>query len=166
MDEGRPEEGLAAEDLGPGEAEDMFETDEDREVYRLIGQNPLLERVQVALKKQLTATSTRVEVKLREEEEDLKRVKQRREDLGVELYGVQQRLARLQMDLESKHSHVATVQAIRSDSEKRMAEAEKEAKWVVVVVNGTKQDLLALRIADGSVRFVRLTTKQDRALQG
>lgn len=131
MEEDRPEEGLAAEDLGPAEAEDMFETDEDREVYRLIGQNPLLERVQVALKKQLTATSTRVEVKLREEEEDLKRAKQRREDLGVELYGVQQRLARLQMDLEKKHSHVAMVQEIRADSEKRMKEAEKEAKWVV-----------------------------------
>ena len=39
--------------------------------------------------------------------------KKRREDIGVELYGVQQQLARLQMTLEKTHDNYNVIRRIR-----------------------------------------------------
>ena len=75
------------------------------ETLRLIGDNPLMERVQEALYKQISNADTRVTLQLRDKEEALRRVKADRELVGVELYGVQQQLAKLQMELENRHNN-------------------------------------------------------------
>lgn len=51
----------------------------------------------MALQKQLEEQQLRLHEELREKEEDLKRLKKKKEDVGVELYGVQQQLARMQV---------------------------------------------------------------------
>lgn len=54
-----------------------------------------------------------LEEALREKGKELKDVKTRREDLGVELYGVQQQLAKLQMTLEKAHEEYAEINRVR-----------------------------------------------------
>merc|ERR1719419_1473406 len=59
-----------------------------------------MERAQKALKEQLERNHNRVSLKLAEKEEEVSRMRKTREDVGVELYGLQQQLAKLQMTLE------------------------------------------------------------------
>lgn len=55
---------------------------------------PLMKRFQNALKKQLTSQHEKVKLEMSELTEALKRKMSERENLGVELYGIQQELAR------------------------------------------------------------------------
>jgi coiled-coil domain-containing protein 40 len=59
----------------------------------------------------------RLEVELREISEDADRARKQREDLGVELYGMQQQLARLQSQLETTHNNSHLIGDIRKKSE-------------------------------------------------
>jgi len=93
------------------------EYEEDDEVAELHENHPLLRRAQVALAKQLNAQKSRVEEQLKERSEDLKVAKGRRETIGVELYGVQQQLARLQMTLEKTHDNYNMINRIREQAE-------------------------------------------------
>eukprot|EP00793_Prasinoderma_coloniale_P004897 PRCOL_00000658-RA len=93
-------------------------------------EHPLFARAQEALRKQLLDSKRRAGEELREKENALKKAKKRREDVGVELYGVQQELARMQMGLEKTHEKLATVQEHRSSAEEdkaRLEEALSEA---------------------------------------
>lgn len=67
--------------------------------------------------KQLTAHKTRIEEQLMERTEDLRVAKNRRESIGVELYGVQQQLARLQMTLEKTHDNYNMINRIREQAQ-------------------------------------------------
>ena len=49
--------------------------------------------------------------------EDADRARKQREDLGVELYGMQQQLARLQTQLESTHNNSHLISDIRKKAE-------------------------------------------------
>lgn len=60
----------------------------------LISLQPLMKRFQNALKKQLSSQHEKVRLELSELTEALKRKMSERENIGVELYGVQQELAR------------------------------------------------------------------------
>lgn len=53
------------------------------------------------LHKQVEKRRDRIMAQLREKKEDAERLKKAREDTGVELYGVQQQLAKLQGELDS-----------------------------------------------------------------
>jgi hypothetical protein len=65
--------------------------------------HPLLQRFQVALNKQLTRIDEKLTLETRESRYDLERAKREREELGVELYGLQQELAKHQMLVEKEH---------------------------------------------------------------
>lgn len=67
-----------------GELDDFDE--EDEEMQRNIGSHPLMSRVQAKLYERLSNDHDRVTLELREKEEELARIKKRREDVGVELY--------------------------------------------------------------------------------
>lgn len=54
-----------------------------------------------------------LEEAVRERGKELKDAKTRREDLGVELYGVQQQLAKLQMTLEKAHEEYGEINRVR-----------------------------------------------------
>ena len=60
----------------------------------------LMKRVQAALTKQLTDEHERKDLQLREKEEELRKVKKEREETGVQLYGVQHQLSKMQSNFE------------------------------------------------------------------
>jgi hypothetical protein len=91
--------------------------EEDEELLGNIGEHSLLSRVQRRLWDQLTRKKTRIELELREVAEDADRSRKSREDLGVELYGLQQQLARLQLQLEGAHNNSNLLADIRKKSE-------------------------------------------------
>ena len=57
--------------------------------------------------------------------EDLKTKKREREELGVQLYGVQQELARQQMLLEKEHDHYNSENQLRLQCEKLLDETKE-----------------------------------------
>ena len=60
----------------------------------------MLQRLQAAMTKQLTDEHERVDIELIESEDKLKKIERQKEDIGVQLYGVQQQLAENQMTYE------------------------------------------------------------------
>jgi len=62
-------------------------------------------RLQNALTKQLTDEHERVDLKLREAEESVRKIRMSREETGVQLYGVQHQLARMQTTFERTHDN-------------------------------------------------------------
>ena len=82
MDEGHHEE-------GEGEGEDMDQYfDDAADIGYLPAEHPLMNRLQNALTKQLTDEHERTDLALREKEEKLRKVRQNREEIGVQLYSV------------------------------------------------------------------------------
>lgn len=77
-----------------GGEEDQPEEDVDEyfddagDIGYLPADHPLMARLQNALTKQLTDEHERVDLQLREKEEEVRKVKKEREDTGVQLYGV------------------------------------------------------------------------------
>jgi len=71
---------------------------------------------------------------LREKDEDQRRLKKKKEDVGVELYGVQQQLARMQLILEKTHDNFNMVRKLREQAEEetRSVFNEYEKKKVEV----------------------------------
>ena len=89
-DESDKEESSTPEDEVTGIYDDIID----------FAKNPAMDRVQEALRIQLQKTHDRVNEEFLERQIELKSVKKEREDCGVELYGMQQQLARLQSILE------------------------------------------------------------------
>eukprot|EP00961_Rhodomonas_salina_P237137 3205191-Rhodomonas_salina.1 len=71
----------------------------------------------MALQKQLEEQQLRLHEELREKEEDLKRLKKKKEDVGVELYGVQQQLARMQVGVGVDADVVLLFLLVRDDDD-------------------------------------------------
>ena len=104
------------EEGGDEEVYDEF-VDDDDDGAEDDGENPVLARLQEALSKQLLAEDERITEELRVKEEDLRRSKKKREDIGAELYTVQQQLAKLQMNLEKVHDNHAIIAQMRESAE-------------------------------------------------
>jgi len=113
------EEQSQAEDAPPGNWQEDQEEGDDEEggtlhdeahelaLIREFGAHPLMHRVQETLHLQLRETHDRLSEELRVRQEDLKKTREKREEVGVELYGQQQQLARLQLMLESTHESLS-----------------------------------------------------------
>ncbi len=78
-----------------------------RELYSHLGSSSAL----------VKTFSCSIEVELREVTEDADRARKQREDLGVELYGMQQQLAKLQTQLETAHTNSHLIGDIRKKAE-------------------------------------------------
>lgn len=72
-----------------------------------------MQRWQAALTKQLTDEHERVDLELIESEDKLKKIEKSKEDIGVQLYGVQQQLAENQMTYEQTKENYNLVQRLR-----------------------------------------------------
>jgi chromosome segregation ATPase len=96
---------------------DQFGAADEEDDLTLAPNNPLYQRLRAALSKQLEEQQRRVREDLREKDEDLKRLKKKKEDVGVELYGVQQQLARMQLILEKTHDNFNMVRKLREQAE-------------------------------------------------
>jgi len=62
--------------------------------------HPLMDRLQKSLKTQLEKTLEKLNYEIKETSEALKKVSNQRESVGVQLYGFQQQLAKLQIEFE------------------------------------------------------------------
>ena len=91
--------------------------DEDEEEGMLDADDPIMDRIQFALRKQLQGAYDVALLKVSEQNEELMREKRRREDIGVQLYAVQQQLAKLQMNLEKVHENHAIIGQMREGAE-------------------------------------------------
>lgn len=102
-----------------GSGEDSEEEGE-REMVVLDPDHPLMKRFQTALKRHLDQQNEKVTLELRELLEGCKKKSEEREDAGVELYGIQQELARHQMMLEKEHDNFSKSAQARSQVEQQL----------------------------------------------
>ena len=106
------------DDIEEEEAEDVM----DMADVSMDPNHPLLARAQAALESQLVTAKETVELQLREKAEALKVAKTQREQIGVDLYGQQQQLAKLQISLDRiAHDYQASAEA-RQGSEAALKE--------------------------------------------
>eukprot|EP00927_Polykrikos_kofoidii_P077527 TRINITY_DN74464_c0_g1_i1.p1 TRINITY_DN74464_c0_g1~~TRINITY_DN74464_c0_g1_i1.p1 ORF type:complete len:891 (-),score=278.40 TRINITY_DN74464_c0_g1_i1:224-2896(-) len=119
--------------LDDEELEDGFEEGENPFVKADDKAYPAL---QAALEAQLRGELNRVTLELREKSEELKKLVQHREEIGVTLYGAQQQLAKLQISLESLHDKYATVHGKRLEDDEKL-------KHVQVAWEKKKEDVQA-----------------------
>ncbi|KAJ9443386.1 Coiled-coil domain-containing protein 40-like protein [Diplonema papillatum] len=83
---------------------------------------PVQKRIEAQLRKQLEELA----LTLKETTTELKRVKQKREDTGAELYNVQQHLAKLQESLEKGHDNCQAVERLRVEKEREREDVFKQ----------------------------------------
>ncbi|CAF1537043.1 unnamed protein product, partial [Didymodactylos carnosus] len=84
-------------------------TDDEQSLVVLDPSHPLMARFQAALKDHLQKREEKLNIQLREADNELKQVRDQRESLGVELYNLQQELARHQMLLEKEHDRFGEI---------------------------------------------------------
>ncbi|XP_054833300.1 coiled-coil domain-containing protein 40 [Eublepharis macularius] len=96
------------------------EAEEEMQLVVLDPEHPLMKRFQTALKTYLSKQIEKLMEELREMAVLTKNRKTEREELGVTLYGVQQQLAQLQMDLEKNHSCHAQIAMVRRQLEEEL----------------------------------------------
>jgi len=156
------------------EQEEMFLDDnddgEDREedLHFLPPDHPLMERAQKALKEQLERNHNRVSLKLAEKEEEVSRMRKTREDVGVELYGLQQQLAKLQMTLERLYEKYNGNHASRTEVEAALEELKQQFEDAVDEENAIKKkfrtgqkDLDALNVQVQQVEAHNKNVEED-----
>ncbi|GFR74317.1 coiled-coil domain-containing protein 40 [Elysia marginata] len=125
------------EDMGAGD--DAMESDDgsdnETDMVVLDPEHPLMKRFQAALGAHLNKQNEKITLELRDLDETLRVKKKEREDLGVELYGVQQELARYQMLLEQKHDQVADLKQERQKEEQELTDVRSLYKDSQTIVN-------------------------------
>ncbi|KAL5473502.1 hypothetical protein EMCRGX_G027992 [Ephydatia muelleri] len=124
--------------------EQSHEEDGD-ELVILDPSHPLMTRVQVALNAQLMRQNEKLEIDLKEKLEALKEVCQRRENLGVELYGVQQQLARQQMLMEKELDELAALKQIREQKELNLSQMKDVHQKLKLQLKNAQEQAYKLR---------------------
>ncbi|XP_061471789.1 coiled-coil domain-containing protein 40 [Rhineura floridana] len=107
---------FAERELGSEQAEEEEET----QLVVLDPEHPLMKRFQSALKTYLNKQIGKLTDELRGLTAATKKSKVEREELGVILYGVQQQLARLQMELEKNHNCHSQIAMARRQLEEEL----------------------------------------------
>ncbi len=92
---------------------------DEEDLIVAIQDHPMIGRVQGLLKSQLQTKLDLLEVKMMDKVEERKRLKKERENIGVELYGDQQQLGKLQLELETSHNKYNNVTKKRVNAEEK-----------------------------------------------
>merc|ERR1712187_889746 len=103
-----------------------------------------------AWRQQLSGQNERVTLQLREKNEELNKLVKHREEIGVTLYGAQQQLAKLQLQLEQLHDKFAMIHTKR-------LEDDESLKQITATWTSKKQEV------DDATK--RLTKSQDELNQ-
>ncbi|NXA04126.1 CCD40 protein, partial [Sapayoa aenigma] len=96
------------------------ETAEETELVVLDPEHPLMSRFQAALKNYLTRQMEQVNLELHDLRATTKNSQVQREELGVVLYGAQEQLAQLQLELERSHRRHSQAAAARQQLEEEL----------------------------------------------
>ncbi|GCB80545.1 hypothetical protein scyTo_0016244, partial [Scyliorhinus torazame] len=94
---------------------------EQAELVVLDPDHPLMKRFQEALKNHLSKQLDKLTLELRDLTWRMKKQTTEREDTGVILYGTQQSLAQIQMELEKLHDHCSAASTKRRKAEEDLA---------------------------------------------
>ncbi|CAK5184948.1 unnamed protein product [Aphanomyces euteiches] len=129
------------EDENDDEDEEEEPEGDDEQTIIDMGRHKRMQRIQKVLYDQLVGNDTQISLELREKEEELRRAKIKREDLGVDLYGVQQQLAQLQMALETAHNKLNETREDRFKSEDHLDETKDAFKKKKDVVEKSKAQM-------------------------
>ena len=123
------------------EEEDSGEESDDGEgeVVVLDPDHPLMKRFQKALKDHLEKQHEKVSLELRELLEATKNKRGDRENVGVELYGAQQELARHQMMLEKEHDKFSNTKQTRSQTEQQLGDVRNMYRNTQLGVNDERK---------------------------
>ena len=125
MDDGGFENDMEDENQAPPAYSDDEEEDVDvAAVIRDFGGHDLMQGIQKTLYDQLLRQQERYLLEKRELENELNSVTKKKEQTGVDLYGNQQQLARLQMALENLHSQFHDIAEARMAEEKVLEESK------------------------------------------
>nr|XP_019591186.1 PREDICTED: coiled-coil domain-containing protein 40 isoform X3 [Rhinolophus sinicus] len=109
------------------ESEGSDEEEEDgSQLVVLDPGHPLMLRFQAALKNYLNRQIDKLKLELRELEVSTKQIRVQRQELGVDLYGVQQQLVRLQMQLEKNQDCHSITACARRQKEQEL----QGARWL------------------------------------
>jgi len=108
------------------EDEDAYLDQDPTEAIVEFADHPMMDRVQTALYEQLKKTRDRVVTELLDREEALRKVKGKREEVGVQLYGMQQQLASLQLTLEQTQQKFNTISENKGDDEDAISELKQK----------------------------------------
>ncbi|XP_077980301.1 coiled-coil domain-containing protein 40-like [Glandiceps talaboti] len=104
-------------------------SEEESEMVVLDPDHPLMKRFQIALKSHLKKQNEKVTLEFQELSGALKNKKKEREDIGVNLYGLQQELARQQMLLEQLHDEFGQTNQVRHQCEEELEEVRNFYKY-------------------------------------
>jgi chromosome segregation ATPase len=99
------------------------------------------DRLNQALQAQLLQTQQRVKRELQEQEDELKAAKVRREDVGLELYSMQQQLSKLQGSLEAMNERHAAIVEKRARADKRIVALKETHKTKQGRLEEVRQDV-------------------------
>jgi hypothetical protein len=116
--------GGAGVGIGVDESEDEY-YENPVDLIKEFGTHPLMERAQKALTAQLKDKQYKLQVQLLEKDEELKRSALERETLGVQLYSIQQQLARTQLSLENTQNEYNSVIDARLQEEELLKNLSK-----------------------------------------
>ncbi|RYH29899.1 hypothetical protein EON65_06985 [archaeon] len=110
---------------GESDEEDEAYYENPTETIREIGSHSAMEGANKVIILQLKDTNYRLQVVLLEKLDELKKLTLEREQLGVQLYGLQQQLARIQMSLENAHNEYNTLVDSRLAEEEILKDVTK-----------------------------------------
>jgi len=119
--------GASKAQLGEEDFDEEEVEDEDKQkVIEEFAHAKIMERAHLAIYKRLMQQLERVSGALKDKETVVNGLKVRKEDVGVELYSMQQQLARLQMGLEQTHAQFNTLQEQRRQAEESLVKAKAD----------------------------------------
>uniref|UniRef100_A0A2K6FWH2 Coiled-coil domain 40 molecular ruler complex subunit n=1 Tax=Propithecus coquereli TaxID=379532 RepID=A0A2K6FWH2_PROCO len=128
------------------DSEGSHETeDEGSQLVVLDPDHPLMVRFQAALKSYLNRQIEKLKLELQELGVATKQSRVQRQELGVNLYGVQQQLARLQMQLEKSHDRHSVVACQRRRKEEELQGARALHAKTSAAANQERKKLAALQ---------------------
>ncbi|XP_014644824.1 PREDICTED: coiled-coil domain-containing protein 40 [Ceratotherium simum simum] len=128
------------ESKGSDEAED-----DASQLVVLDPDHPLMIRFQAALKNYLNRQIEKLKLELQELGAATKQSRVQRQELGVELYGVQQHLARLQMHLEKSHDRHSLAACARRQKEEALRGVRSLYAKTCAAANEERKKLAALQ---------------------
>jgi len=169
------------EELDGGEYDDESDIDDiDEEDF--LSNNPAMQRVQAALKRQLERQREELDDEIREKKAQLTDAKRRREDTGVSLYGAQQQLAKLQTSVEELRDQYESLSVegekvqnkldinreTLDDAEAKREESSKAARAVLEEYGRLQKAIAQLeQVEEGQSSEIKLAQRAaDKAAKG
>ncbi|NXY26866.1 CCD40 protein, partial [Atrichornis clamosus] len=118
---------------------------EETELVVLDPEHPLMTRFQAALKNYLTKQIEQVNLELHELRAAMKSSKVEREELGVILYGAQQQLGQLEMELQKSHERRSQAAAARQQLEQELEGLRDAHKEMWHNIDGERKKVSAMQ---------------------